>query len=855
MIDILVRFIPNRVKSQLQDKMVDILSEASSDERWRKLVRSFRSDARFQSAFEKALERAVQRFADEYPDKDLVEALTNSTRFWDLPSVQAALREVVTRPSSYLSDERDTIVQSFAEVVPNIEPERVEQAVRFFMRCLADEVITIPQLLPIYQVHLQKMSMEQARETVAAIRELQADQKQTMTALLGAVSQNQLLLTAPGQAEAGAAAGPKIYHNLPRPDYSFFVGREAERAKVLERLSPKKQGGVVVIDGVGGVGKSALALELAYYLLDNASSLPEPERFAAIVWTSAKQTVLTADGIRTRPQVLRNLEDIYTAISITLDREDILRARPEEQSALVMDALSEQRTLLIVDNLETVDDENLLEFLRELPLTTKAIVTTRHRIDVAYPVRLVGLSEAEALALIRSECEQKEVGLDEEDAKKLFNRTGGLPLAINWSIGLMGYGHTVDSVLARLGSAKSDVIKFSFQASVETIKDHDAYQLLLALSLFAKDATREALGFVAGFEQDEISRDDGLVMLEKLSLVNKAANRFSLLPLTKTYASAELEKNSESKADLLKRWSSYFLVNFNTDPLPYHELNNYVPEIPDMFGYMDWCIISNKDKELADFVLRNARFFWARGYWAEFQYYVNSAYERTIAVEGDRKTAARLTYQLAGNSFFREEPTAETLFLQSLKTLEEVGDYKLAMHAHRYLSEVHLDRNEIEQARQDIANAYKVAVLVDRSQLRISKLMRYEAPIEIAVGNYDKAANLLEESIEYQETDPEETSSLTIAYALLGKVEIYRGNFEIAETKFYRALELAHHTQVKSDLAFVLQNYALLKLHKVEKDEALEFATEAYNLHRQLGARKRITQIEELILRIQALPA
>lgn len=103
-------------------------------------------------------------------------------------------------------------------------------------------------------------------------------------------------------------------------------------------------------------------------------------------------------------------------------------------------ALIQQRTLLIVDNLETVDDEAVMDFLRELPAPTKAIVTTRHRIDVAYPVRLVGMPWEDAQALIEQECEKKGVTLDAQDAERLFDRTGGVPLAIVWSVGLMGLG-------------------------------------------------------------------------------------------------------------------------------------------------------------------------------------------------------------------------------------------------------------------------------------------------------------------------------------------------------------------------------------------------------------------------------
>jgi septal ring factor EnvC (AmiA/AmiB activator) len=72
---------------------------------------------------------------------------------------------------------------------------------------------------------------------------------------------------------------PKVYHNLPQPDYGRFVGREAELTKVERILQPypHSQHSVVTIDGIGGIGKSALALEIAHRYLRNFDNL-EPER-------------------------------------------------------------------------------------------------------------------------------------------------------------------------------------------------------------------------------------------------------------------------------------------------------------------------------------------------------------------------------------------------------------------------------------------------------------------------------------------------------------------------------------------------------------------------------------------------
>ena len=240
---------------------------------------------------------------------------------------------------------------------------------------------------------------------------------------------------------------PKVYHNLPQPDYGRFIGRDAELSKVVRILRPypHSQMHLVTIDGIGGVGKTALALEVAHRYLYASAQMPEEERFEAIIWPSARQPILKAEGIHPRQQVLRHLDDIYTAIAVALEREDITRARTEEQAELVRKALTQQRTLLIVDNLETVDDEAVLDFLRELPAPTKAIVTTRPRIDVAYPVRLVGMPWTDAQRLIEQEGEKKGVSLTAAESRRLFDRTGGVPLAIVWSVGLMGLGHGIEA--------------------------------------------------------------------------------------------------------------------------------------------------------------------------------------------------------------------------------------------------------------------------------------------------------------------------------------------------------------------------------------------------------------------------
>lgn len=342
-------------------------------------------------------------------------------------------------------------------------------------------------------------------------------------------------------------------HNLPQPDYGNFIGREKELKQIHNLLLPYPDSRfhLILIDGVGGIGKSALALAVALHYLHTASTLPARETFDAIVWTSAKQTTLTSEGIQPRKYALRTLDDIHSILATVLQIE--MPMDRTQLSTVLRVRLAQRRVLLVVDNLETVDDENVLSFLRELPAPTKAIVTTRHRIDVAYPVRLVGMSPEEAGRFITRECEKRGVTLSPADSQRVYQRTGGIPLALVWLIAQIGTGYSVETALTRLGEPTGDVARFCFEGVLNQIRHGAAYKLLLAIVYFDNSRTsRDLLGFAT--DLPEMDRDDGLVLLEKLSLVNKAGQYFTLLPLTFLYGRAELENNPVLNEVYVSKW-------------------------------------------------------------------------------------------------------------------------------------------------------------------------------------------------------------------------------------------------------------------------------------------------------------
>ncbi len=315
-----------------------------------------------------------------------------------------------------------------------------------------------------------------------------------------------------------------IYENLPRRECTTFIGRRQELARLLQLLSFEKAANLISVDGVGGVGKTTLVLEAAHMSLQASMMQPGSGQqifegtaipsFEAIIFTSAKKQYLKALQILPRLKREHNLRDIYRTIAHTLELPEIGYSPLEDQLELILDCLKRQRTLLIVDNLETIEDkQDVLSFVYELPPTVKVILTTREQ---AYfvPIRLESLSYEEALNLIYHQTSEKGLELVPIDAKALQQNTHGIPAAIVYTIGQLAAGYSLAEVLTKLKSHTGDVARFCFETSVERLRGQASHRILMTLSLFAQAVERETIAAIT--LEDSINIGEGLAKLQQL---------------------------------------------------------------------------------------------------------------------------------------------------------------------------------------------------------------------------------------------------------------------------------------------------------------------------------------------------
>ncbi|WP_030442740.1 ATP-binding protein [Actinoplanes subtropicus] len=199
-------------------------------------------------------------------------------------------------------------------------------------------------------------------------------------------------------------------HGLAVPT-TRFIGRRTDLENVRRRLAESR---LVTLTGVGGVGKTRLAVELARTL---GRAFPDGVRLID----------LSAVG-----EAGRVAQAAVTSLAV-IDRST---STPESK---LIGHLAGRQMLLILDNCEHVADEcsALVEEILEHTEQVRVLATSRRTLGVRgehlYPVRPLDAVDAMHLLVDRAQATQPEFAVTEENqaaAARLCVRLDGLPLAI-----------------------------------------------------------------------------------------------------------------------------------------------------------------------------------------------------------------------------------------------------------------------------------------------------------------------------------------------------------------------------------------------------------------------------------------
>lgn len=239
--------------------------------------------------------------------------------------------------------------------------------------------------------------------------------------------------------------GDEPRNNLPTTDFdeTGFIGRKKEVDAVMQALLGPFP--VVSILGEGGYGKSSVALQVAYELLES-----DDPPFEAIIWVTAKAATLTGTELRRVENAITTTLGLFAKVA-----EETPAPPGSDPLSEIIDYLRHFKVLVILDNLETVLDSRVAEFLARLPRgESKVLITSRIGVGAPeFPIRLSPMSEDDAVSLLRATALSRNcrrlVEVANATLKGYCNRLSNNPAWIKWFVSGVQVGKSPEQIFGQ----------------------------------------------------------------------------------------------------------------------------------------------------------------------------------------------------------------------------------------------------------------------------------------------------------------------------------------------------------------------------------------------------------------------
>ncbi|WP_428954610.1 hypothetical protein [Streptomyces sp. cg35] len=290
----------------------------------------------------------------------------------------------------------------------------------------------------------------------------------------------------------------RILHNLPPFDYddTGLIGRGQACSDIVKHLLRRREP-MITITGEGGIGKTALASDVAYSLLDNPES-----PYECILWTSLKTERLTANGVVEIAGAVRDITGATRSLGKVL--ADDFKGGAEELS----EALEGIETLLVIDNLETVSGSEIVTLYETLPDNVTYLMTSRigiGQIERRIPLPPLELKYAQTLfrsfARIRGGRAEFLAGLKQETVEQIVTRLRFSPLAIRWYVLSVESGREPHPTL----TDQDDLIDFCVRSVFDALSDTPK-EILSVLYALDRSSTFDELAVLTDSPLDDLNR-------------------------------------------------------------------------------------------------------------------------------------------------------------------------------------------------------------------------------------------------------------------------------------------------------------------------------------------------------------
>ena len=639
--------------------------------------------------------------------------------------------------------------------------------------------------------------------------------------------------------------------HIPRRLYRKLIGRDEVVSDVIDALRDPKGKWIVGIDGMGGIGKTALVREIVDRCLDKRD-------FDDVLWVSILER--EPHGEEYGADDVSAFGRTVDAVAHQLGVADTPGLPIEERSVGVPKLRPRCRTLIVLDNLEaaTEPQNEIIGDLRPLLQPNKALLVSRHRFggDV-YRIHLTGLDEGPALEFIGQEAKERRIRRVEsaspDELAEVVKYTYGSPLAMKLVIGQLD-SLSLDTAL--------DGLRQGWEQKSETEEDEYAQlyrsvyfsswrllsaigrKLLLAMTFFEPGlgGTPEAIEATSHLSGGELTNH--IRELWQLSFLETAEAqdpslrqlRYCLHPLTINFVIAEMIE-TENSDETIRFWDqcSLSFTKFFVTYLLDHTDDYSALEAE--LGNIDRALTLAHLERMPRAVLLGGcefTFFLAsRGLWTVAEHHLSHA-RQAASTLGDNQAASATARLLGSVSRMRGKfVQAKSHFLEALALARASDDQERVSDLLQHLGGVAFELGAYREAETYWLEGLTIAEEIGYHPGAVS-ILRSLGSLALTRTSHAESEDFLRQAL-VRGRELGDPTSISATLCALGALAIYTGDNTQADTYLKESLALARAAGDVRATITALANLAVVRFRGGDYALAQDCLTEQLSLARQIG--------------------
>lgn len=604
------------------------------------------------------------------------------------------------------------------------------------------------------------------------------------------------------------------------PNPSHFVGREEEVKQLAEWL---QAGELCIVQGLPGVGKTALAARIAYHL--------RPQLADGVLWARVSGSGTSA--------ILNTFARAY-GVDVS-DLPDV-----DSRGRVVRELLADKQALVVLD--DSPESATVEPLLPPSGRCAVLITTRRQNLRAGLGSRRLSLApfsteSATARQLFAQILGEERVAAEAALFDQIAALLGQLPLALLIVASRLAYepGWSTVALLERLqrrqqrweALAFEDLsLRLSLEVGLEELSSAE-HHLFTTLSVFPASFSAGAVATIAGLEEEKA--EEGLRSLHARSLAQVSqGQRYELHPLLRDFADTLLREEDGSKSEAQRRFVSYYrhFLQEHARPLSTRSIRAVVTEEANIEAALTIAWSLGEPVTYTEMVLDFVPHLEQRGLLDKAEVLLSQA---LTVLKGTGATEARIRLAILFRRRRQYERAECTLAEVESAWANGKGEPSPVAEAALLIERgiIAACRHDYSEATRLFARAAPAARKSEDPSLLVTLLKEWGAA-EVAQSRYEVAeAHYVEALALAREQTPVQVPTLL---RTLGGLAVARDrDYESARSYYLAALEEARSYEAYPALPVLLNNLAVTAAAAGEVAQAEATLAEALALARQRG--------------------